>query len=159
RGTRRPSFAVKSPRRDGPTENAEFAALVLLCQEWDAIAEWLVEELFSDETNRLAFVALAEGGGLDGALGIASPEAREVLERAAMADLDLDATQEAFNLIRAAVRRELADASRSVDPDQIRSNSAAKLDLEALSGLDATRALAAAESLLGWLHRRSEQRS
>jgi len=157
--TRRPSVEVKAPRRNGPTENAEFAALVLLCQEWDAIAEWLVEELFFDETNRLAFVALAEGGGLDGALELASPEAREVLERAAVADLELDATQEAFNLIRAAVRRELAESSRVADPDVIRANSAAKLDLEALSGPDGSRALVAAESLLTWLHQRADQRT
>jgi len=157
--TRRPSVEVKAPRRNGPTENAEFAALVLLCQEWDSIAEWLVEELFFDETNRLAFVALAEGGGLDGALELASPEAREVLERAAVADLELDATQEAFNLIRAAVRRELAESSRVADPDIIRANSAAKLDLEALSGPDGSRALAAAESLLTWLHQRADQRT
>jgi len=156
---RRPSVEARALRRTGPTENAEFAALVLLSQEWDSIAEWLVDELFFDETNRLAFVALAEGGGLDGALALASPEAREVLERAAVADLELDATQEAFNLIRAAVRRELADSRRIADPDIIRANSAAKLDLEALSGSDGTRALAAAESLLAWLHQRSEQRT
>lgn len=157
--TRRPSVEVAPRRRSGPTENAEFAALVLLCQSWDSIAEWLVEELFFDETNRLAFVALAQGGGLDEALELASPEAREVLERAAVADLELDATQEAFNLIRAAVRRELTDSSRVADPDIIRANSAAKLDLEALSGPDGSRALAAAESLLTWLHQRADQRT
>ncbi len=155
RGVRRPRVEVSAPRRQGPTENAEFAALVLLVTEWDTIAEWLIEELFVDESNRLAFVALAEGGDLESALAIAPPEAREVLERAAMADLDLDATQEAFNLIRAAVRRELAEGSRTIDPDEIRANSAAKLELEALSGTDGERALAAAESLLGWLDRRS----
>jgi DNA primase len=33
----------------------------------------------------------------------------------------------------------------------------ARLDVEALSDLDPERALAAAESLLGWLHRRTEE--
>ncbi|MEL6890463.1 MAG: toprim domain-containing protein, partial [Actinomycetota bacterium] len=159
RGARRPSIGVRAPRRGGPTQNAEFAALVLLSQQWDSIAEWLVEDLFDDETNRLAFVALAEGGGLDPALEIASPEAREVLERAAMADLEFDPTQEAFSLIRAAVQRELLHSTQETDPDDIRANTAAKLELEALSGTDGVRALAAAESLLGWLHRRSEQRT
>ena len=34
-------------------------AIVLLVQDWNSIAEWLIEELFDLEPNRLAFVALA----------------------------------------------------------------------------------------------------
>ena len=44
------------------------------------------------------------------AIDAADPEAREVLERAAVADLDVDPEAEARNLIAAAVRRELAPA-------------------------------------------------
>ena len=71
-------------------ENAEFVALVLLVQDWNSIAPWLVEALFDDDANRMAFLALAESGGdLQGALDLVAPEARDVLERAAVADLTL----------------------------------------------------------------------
>ena len=97
--------------RSAPRENAEFAALTLLAQDWDLIAGWLIEELFADDVNRRAFVALAAADGdLDAALAAADPDARDVLERAAVADLDVDAETEARNLIAAAVRRELVQA-------------------------------------------------
>jgi DNA primase len=35
----------------------------------------------------------------------------------------------------------------------------ARLDIDALNDTDRTRAMAAAESLLGWLHRRSGERN
>lgn len=159
RGTRRPTIEIKARRADGPMENAEFAALVLLVQNWDSIAEWLVEALFFDDANRMAFLALAETGGLQAALEAAPPDAREVLERAAVADLDLDATVEARELIKAAVRRELSERSRLVDPVELEQNRVARLEVENLTNSDAERSLAAAESLLGWLHRRTEERT
>jgi DNA primase len=140
-------------------ENAEFAALVLLVQEWDSIAEWLIEGLFDDDANRMAFLALAEEGDLNGALDVAPPDAREVLERAAVADLELDATVEAQSLIAAATRRELRHRTGLTDPMSLEEDRAARLDLMALGETDHVRALAAAESLLGWLHRRTEERS
>lgn len=159
RGTRRPSIEVKARRASGPMENAEFAALVLLVQNWDSIAEWLVEALFLDDANRMAFLALAETGGLQAALEAAPPDAREVLERAAVADLDLDATVEARELIKAAVRRELSERNRLIDPVELEQNRVARLEVENLMNSDAERSLAAAESLLGWLHRRTEERT
>ena len=78
---------------------------------------WLVEELFHDEANRRAFLALAAAHGkLDAAIEAADPEAREVLERAAVADLEVDPDAEARNLIGAAVRRQLANAVRRAKP-------------------------------------------
>jgi DNA primase len=159
RGTRRPSIEVKAKSTTGPPENAEFAALVLLVQDWDSIAEWLVEALFYDDANRMAFLALAETGGLQAALEVAPPDARQVLERAAVADLDLDATVEARQLIEAAVRRELRQRQRLVDPVELEQNRVARLEVENLTSADAERSLAAAESLLGWLHRRTEERT
>lgn len=159
RGTRRPSIEVKARRSNAPMENAEFAALVLLVQDWDSIAEWLVEALFYDDANRMAFLALAEAGGLQGALDAAPPDARQVLERAAVADLDLDATIEARQLIEAAVRRELRQRTGLVDPIDLEQNRVARLEVENLTNSDAQRSLAAAESLLGWLHRRTEERT
>ena len=155
----RPIEVPTQSRNRAPMENAEFAALVLLVQAWDSIAEWLIEGLFEDDVNRMAFLALAEAGTLTGALEIAAPDARDVLERTAVADLDLDASVEARSLIAAATRRELRYRTGLVDAASLEEDRAARLDLMALSETDQPRALAAAESLLGWLHRRTEERS
>jgi DNA primase len=158
RRTRRPSVAVAPVRRQPWRENAEFAAIATLAQDWDAIAGWLVEELFHDDTHRRAFLALAGSeGDLDVAIDGADPEAREVLARAAVADLDVDPEAEARNLIAAAVRRQLAQRTGIGDEDQIREDREARLHLEELGA--ANTGVAAAEWLLGWLHRRMEERS
>jgi DNA primase len=159
RGTRRPAIRVAPKAARGPMENAEFAALVLLVQDWDEIAPWLIEPLFDDDVNRMAFLALADtGGDLQKAIEVAPPDARDVLERAAVADLNLVPEIEARTLIGAAARRELRLRSRLTDPASIEEDRAARLDVEALSDLDRTRAQAAAESLLAWLHRRTDER-
>jgi DNA primase len=156
RGTRRPQIRVSAPAaRRGPRENAEFVAIVLLVQEWNSIAPWLMEGLFVDDLYRRSFVALAQAGGdVNAALVAADPDAREVIERAAVVDVDADAEVEARNLIAAAVRRELASGGRSGDPDRIRDDREARIQAEQLQ--DAVHAAAAAEWLLGWLHARGE---
>jgi DNA primase len=159
RGVRRPTIEVEPKRRTAPMENAEFAALVLLVQEWDSIAEWLVEGLFDHDANRMAFLALAEAGDLPGALELAPPDARDVLERAAVADLELDAMTEAQSLIAAATRRELRHRTSLTDAASLEEDRAARLDLMTLAESDPDRAQAAAESLLGWLHRRADERT
>jgi len=159
RGSRRPAIQVTPKRSRGPMENAEFAALVLLVQDWDEIAPWLIEQLFDDDANRMAFLAMADAhGDLDKALDIAAPDAREVLERAAVADLNLQPDVEARTLIAAAARRELKARSRLTDPAAIEEDRVARLDLDALNDIDRARASAAAESLLGWLDRRKGER-
>lgn len=160
RGVRRPAIKVDSRPQRGPMQNAEFAALVLLVQEWDAIAPWLMESLFDIDANRMAFLALAEANGdIATAVSIAAPDAVDVLERAAMADLNLVADVEAKALIAAACRRELHQRVHVIDPAGIEEDRQARLDLEALSSSDRERALSAAESLLGWLDRRANERS
>jgi DNA primase len=155
--TRRPTLVATPPRRVAVRENAEFVAVAVLAQEWEAIAGWLVEELFADDTHRRAFLALgAADGNLAAAIEAADPDAREVLERAAVADLDVDPEAESRNLIAAAVRRELREAPRNGDPIAVRDDAEARLHLEEL--VDPIAAAAAAEWLLGWLHRRMEQR-
>jgi DNA primase len=155
---RRPMLAVAPVRRSAPRENAEFVAITLLAQDWDSIADWLVEELFNDDLHRRAFVALAAtGGDLNAAIAAADPDAREVLERAAVADLDVDAETEARNLIAAAVRRELARGAGGGDLALIREDRDARLQLEVLAA--SNDGGAAGEWLLGWLHRRTEQRA
>ena len=159
-GVRRPAIQVQPKRSRGPMQNAEFAALVLLVQEWDSIAPWLVESLFDADANRLAFVALADtDGDFQRALETAPPDARDVLERAAVVDLNLVADVEARTLIGAACRRELKQRSRVIDPQAIAEDRQAHLDIELLDNTDKPRALAAAESLLGWLNRRAEERT
>jgi DNA primase len=155
--TRRPTVTLTPVRRTAVRENAEFVAIAVLAQDWESIAEWLVEELFADETHRRAFLALGEAdGNLNVAIEHADPEAREVLERAAVADLEVDAAVEARNLIAAAVRRELRQSPSTGDPASVRDDAEARVRLEELAS--PIPAAPAAEWLLGWLHRRMEQR-
>ncbi|MGD9703799.1 MAG: DNA primase [Acidimicrobiia bacterium] len=152
----RVAVAEVVPRR-ALNENAEFGAVALLLQRWDEIAPWLVEALFADDVVRRAFLALAETAGhLESALEAADPEAREVLERAAVADLDLDPEVEARNLIRAAVRRELGRRTRVEDPAAIREDIEARQWVEGFDSPQPDPELA--ERLLQWLDRRSEER-
>jgi len=159
RGVRRPQVNVVRPRqRQDRRENAEFVAIALLVQNWDAIAMWLVESLFADDVYRRAFLALAESGGeLGVALDAADPEARDVLERAAVIDIDADPPSEARNLISAAVRRELSERATSADSERIRDDAEARVRMEELS--DGALGLDAAGWLLGWLEGRMEARA
>ena len=150
--------APAATRRRGPRENAEFVALALLVQDWDSIAPWLIEPLFAEEVYRRAFVAVADAHGvLATALELADPEAREVLDRAAVVDVEADAGLEARNLIAAAVRRELASAARTEDPARIKDDRDARLRLEELQAPET--ATAAADWLLVWLEARTDGRS
>ena len=143
-----------------PEFNAEFAAVALLIQRWDDIAPWLIEDLFASEASRRAFVALAAASDaeassiLDAALTTADPEVVELLERAAVADIEVAPSSVAFDLIGVAVRRRLAQRTKVSDPDEIRADREARQRLEEL---DAERtAQAAAEALLWWLTERSQ---
>jgi len=153
---RKPTLNVAPARTVGAAENGEFVAVSLLLQRWDGIAPWLTEELFAADVHRRAFAAVAAAEGvLDAALELADPEAREILERAAVADLDADPEIEAFNLIAAAVRRKLGTRLRITDHDEIRADSEARKQLDNLSvrGLEQDAAVA----LLRWLELRTEE--
>ncbi len=163
RRTRRPQIQTRAPKR-GPErrENAEFVAIALLVQNWDAIAPWLVEALFADEVYRRAFVAVAQAGGdLVRAIELADPEARDVLERAAVVDVGVESNEgveaEARNLISAAIRRELANVAVTGDPDQILSDAEARVQMERLR--NGEQGLETAGWLLGWLEARTEART
>lgn len=148
-------------RRDTavPEFNAEFAAIALLVQHWDDIAPWLVEDLFANDVARRSFVALGDAAAtdeqsvLDRAIRIADPEVVEMLERAAVADIDVEPRSVAFDLVAVAVRRKLAERTRLTDPDEIRTDRDARGQLENLAG--ERTAQGAAEALLGWLIERS----
>ena len=157
RRSARPVIRLNESRRVGTSENAEFVAIALLLQRWHEMAGWLDEVLFVDDVARRAFLAVAEGDGSVGrSLDLADPEARELIERAAVADIDADPSIEGRNLIAAAVRRELARRVNETDPNEILANRDARLALERFdepaTGNDA------AELLLGWLQRRNEER-
>ena len=143
------SPTVDSSRR----ENAEFVALAIMVQDWNSIATWMREGLFSDDLYRRAYLAVASViGNIAGALEAADPDAREVIERAAVADIDSDPFTEAKNLISAAVRRELSVRNRITDPDEIRADRDTRILLEEID--NPTMADAVAMELLDWLGKR-----
>lgn len=157
RGSARPRVQVQRARHVGSSENAEFVAVATLLQRWNDIANWLIEELFVDDVARRAFLAVAAAGGsIQQSIELADPEARELLERAAVADLEVEPFVEAANLISAAVRRELSQRVRVTDPVAIMEAREARISLESLD--DPVSAGAAAGVLLGWLQRCNEER-
>jgi hypothetical protein len=142
-------------RRNGDTK--EFIALALLVQRWDEIAPFLVEALFAEDVTVRAFRALAAtAGALEAALVTCDPEARDLLERAAVVDVDeLDVDTEARQLINAAVRRALARRTHLADPEQIREDVEVRRMLEDLDAGDASPEVA--DHLLAWLDRRVDE--
>jgi DNA primase len=150
RRTRNVRFEVAEPASVGLAENAEFVSIAVLLQDWDAIAPWLVEELFPTDVMRRAFRAVADSSGdLEAAIESADPEAREVLERAAVIDIEANGRAEAMNLLSAAVRRALASHRGVADPEILRADRDARLNLEALESRETSDA--AAKALLEWL--------
>lgn len=155
----RPEVRMASTREVGVAENAEFVAVTLLLQSWDEIAPWLIEELFAAEVPRRAFLALAAAAQVEGsnllniALSAADPEVCELLERAAVADVEVNPMSVAFDLIGVAVRRTLSRRTGITDAEQIRADREARLRLEELD--DVRLAPGASESLLLWLAERS----
>jgi len=148
---RAPSRAARHDR-----ESAEFVALCLLLTDWDAIAPWLIPEVFADPTLRAAFDAIVDASGdIAAALSSADPAVVDVLERVAVADVEADAETEAKNLIAAAVRRELRAVPAAADAERIARDAEARRQLEGLVVPDD--AGEAAEWLLGWLADRSAE--
>jgi DNA primase len=155
RRTARPVVRATPIRRVGSNENAEFVAIALLLQRWHEMAGWLDEVLFVDDVARRAFLAVADADdSVERALELADPEARELIERAAVADVDADPAVEGRNLIRAAVRRQLVRMVHTSDPEEIRTIRDKHLQLERLD--DPAYGDDAAEVLLGWLQRHDE---
>jgi len=156
RRTRKPTVEVAAATpRSAAAESAEFIVIALMILDWDEVASWLTAEMFTDEVHRRAFAALAAvKGALEPALAAADAEAREVLERAAVADVDAQPVKEAWNLLAAAVRRRRAHRRGVTDPDVIRADRDARLLLEHLEEPDV--AESAAQELLGWLNATAE---
>ena len=151
RGTRRPQMEVPAPSAGSRhRDTAEFAVLSALVQSWDEVAPILVGELFLDEANRRAFDALAaHPGDLPGAVSAADPYAREVLERAAIVDIEIDPEVEVRHLAATAVRRALRSTGAPVDPSRLAADAEARRLVEVLH--DPERGRDALDRLLGWL--------
>lgn len=132
------------------TEGAGFVALSLLIHEWDTIAPWLIEELFPDDASREAFRAIAASDGdVHVALQSVQPDAADIIERAAVYDIDADPLVESRALISAAVRRELSRRRLGSDIEQIQNDRIVRNALEDLNKHD--KAQTAAVILLQWL--------
>ena len=132
------------------TEGAGFVALSLLIHEWDTIAPWLIEELFPDDPSREAFRALASADGdVHVALQSVEPDAADIIERAAVYDIEADPLVESRALISAAVRRELSRRRMGSDIEQIQNDRMVRNALEDLNKHD--KAPNAAVILLQWL--------
>jgi DNA primase len=132
------------------TEGAGFVALSLLIHEWDTIAPWLIEELFPDDASRDAFRAIAAADGdVHVALQSVEPDAADIIERAAVYDIDADPLVESRALISAAVRRELSRRRLGSDIEQIQNDRMVRNALEDLNKHD--KAQTAAVILLQWL--------
>jgi DNA primase len=152
RGKGRPAEVLRPVRQ--AAEGAGFMALALLIHDWDAIAPWLIEELFVEEPYRDAFRALAETeGDVHRALALVEGEAADLIERAAVHDVAADATVEARTLIGAAARRMLGGRVHVTDPEELRTDQAARVALADLARPD--RAANAAVMLLQWLAERA----
>ncbi|MFM9120225.1 MAG: toprim domain-containing protein, partial [Acidimicrobiaceae bacterium] len=151
RRTRNPSVTLSTAPTNRLSESAEFVVLALMFSHWDEIADWLSEALFLDDVNRRAYIAAGAAlGDVAKSLELADPEAREVLERAAVADVESQPVREVWNLLAAAVRRELAHRVTLSDPEQIQIDRAARILLEQLDVQNM--AESAAEQLLSWLN-------
>ena len=132
------------------TEGAGFVALSLLIHEWDTIAPWLIEELFPDDASRDAFRAIAAADGdVHVALQSVEPDAADIIERAAVYDIEADPLVESRALISAAVRRELSRRRMGSDIEQIQNDRMVRNALEDLNKHD--KAQTAAVILLQWL--------
>ena len=132
------------------TEGAGFVALSLLIHEWDTIAPWLIEELFPDDASRDAFRAIAASDGdVHVALQSVQPDAADIIERAAVYDIEADPLVESRALISAAVRRELSRRRLGSDIEQIQNDRMVRNALEDLNKPD--KAQTAAVILLQWL--------
>ncbi len=129
-------------------------ALALLVHRWDDIAPWLVESLFADEQHLATFRALEDAkGDVRVAMDQADPATREELELLAVTDVDEDPDRHARHLIGVASRRRLDDMRG--DFSQAREHARCKVLVEQLD--DPEGGPLAAEQLLTWLDRRTEE--
>ena len=144
---------VAPTRQIGFSENAEFVAVSLLRAALERHRRLADRGLFADDVDRVpSWRSPTPAATCTVALAEADPDAREVLERAAVADLDAEPFVEACNLIAAA--RPARARPRSARPRSIPTRCARPpMPAAQLESLDDSRSTAqdAAGVLLGWL--------
>lgn len=146
RRNERPSVASSAP-----PENAEFVMLALMITDFDAVTSIVSEEVFAEESHRRVFRALMNHrGNHEAAMNELDPDAAEVLSRVLVADRVADPQKEGVNLLRAAVRRELARRVTNTTPEVITRDRVIKQQLELLSARDVPDSVVA--DLLAWLY-------
>ena len=147
--------SVRLARTETNKETAEVVVLALLVQQWDDMAPWLIDELFADDAALAAFRALAAADGdVNRAIESADSDARELIERIAVLDVEAVPDIEARNLIAAAARRKLDRLVRSGDIQAAMEVIEVKHLIEHLEKPDL--GPAAADELLSWLARADE---
>jgi DNA primase len=154
RGGGRVPVPVRTRFAGDTSDGAEVVVLALLAHRFAEVEPWLTELCFADPVHQRAYIALVDtGGDVLEAARRADPEAREVLERAAVADAEGDPELELFNLLAAAARRELELVPRTLDTHVEIAEVKQLLD-----DLRATPGPGPAGRLLTWLAGRSEER-
>ncbi len=155
RGSSPRGAPIRPVRPEMNKETAEVVALALLVQQWDEMAPWLIDELFADDAALAAFRALAASDGdVNRAIESADSDARELIERIAVLDVEATPDIEARHLIAAAARRKLDRLVRSGDIQAAMEVIEVKHLIERLEKPDL--GPAAADELLSWLARADE---
>jgi len=139
------------PTSSGVRENAEFVMLALMVNDFDAVTGIVSEEVFLDEVHRRVFrTLLTHHNDFKRAEADLDPEAQELLSRVLVASVEGDARKEGINLLRAAVRRELARRVTNTSPEVITRDRGIRQQVERLSERDV--ADSDVTDLLAWLY-------
>lgn len=142
---------VSSPAQSGPRETAEFVMLSLMVNDFDAVTGIVSEEVFSDDAHRRVFRALLQHrNDFKKAESDLDPDAQELLSRVLVATVEGDPRVEGINLLRAAVRRELARRVTNTSPEAIGRDREVRRQVERLSERDV--ADSDVTDLLAWLY-------
>ena len=149
------------PRRSrGPMENAEFAALVLLVQDWDEIAPVADRAVVRRRRQPDGVRRDGRGRGRPPAGARSRRPRRPRGAGASRGRRPQPATRRRGAHAHRCCSATRIDRARTAErPRSDRGGRAARLDIDALNDTDRARALAAAESLLGWLDRRTGERN
>jgi DNA primase len=142
-----PAASTQSATR----ENAEHVILSLMVNDYDAVTAIVSEQVFADESNRRVFRALEQHkNNFARAEADLDPDAREVLSRVLVASVEGDPRKEGINLLRAAVRRELARRVSNTSPEVITRDREIRQKVERLGDRDV--ADSDITELLAWLY-------
>jgi len=142
-----PAATVQS----GVRENAEHVILSLMVNDYDAVTAIVSEQVFADESNRRVFRALEQHkNNFARAEADLDPDAREVLSRVLVASVEGDPRKEGINLLRAAVRRELARRVSNTSTEVITRDREIRQKVERLGDRDV--ADSDITELLAWLY-------